>query len=213
LLSNEKQEIGLIEAIITSVNRASGAAQAKNFLWQNRQTQAAVSYLAQLSVLIGKEPSLQSTFQNSWIAAGFSTISPSATDIQSAQVTLGAAGFPSDQVQTFLQLGLSSQDIANLLQSLISLNPTQVAALGSFPANFTNQSFITDLYASAQAATMAALSSGTSCSQVYLVKASFGMKAGQPGFISQADLNGDGLVNILDLATATQQLPVGTTCP
>ena len=156
---------------------------------------------------------MQATLQYAWVMAGLPTVAPTAADIQAFQLTLSNNGFPSNQVQVFLQLGLTSQDVTNLAQGLISLDPTQTSAFGSFPANLTNQPFISDLYGSAQAATMVALSSGAACAQVYLVKASFGTKIGQPGFMSQADLNGDGAVNVLDLAVAAQNLPPGTTCP
>jgi hypothetical protein len=51
------------------------------------------------------------------------------------------------------------------------------------------------------------------CSDVSLVKASFGKRIGQPGFNSAADLNNDTVVDVRDLMVVTRQLPAGTTCP
>jgi Bacterial Ig-like domain (group 3)/Dockerin type I domain len=51
------------------------------------------------------------------------------------------------------------------------------------------------------------------CDDLAIVKASFGKKAGQPGFDPRADVNGDRIVNIFDLAVVARQLPAGTTCP
>jgi hypothetical protein len=51
------------------------------------------------------------------------------------------------------------------------------------------------------------------CKDLEIVKASFGTKTGQSGFNPMADVNGDGIVNVLDLSTVARQLPVGTTCP
>jgi len=51
------------------------------------------------------------------------------------------------------------------------------------------------------------------CADLAVVKASFGKKAGQPGFDPRADVNADGIVNILDLSFVAKQLPTGTTCP
>ena len=48
------------------------------------------------------------------------------------------------------------------------------------------------------------------CSDLAIVKASFGKKTGQTGFNALADVNGDGIVNILDLAFVARQLPAGT---
>ncbi len=50
------------------------------------------------------------------------------------------------------------------------------------------------------------------CSDLAIVKASFGTKTGQAGFDPRADLNGDGVVNVIDLATVSKQLPAGTKC-
>jgi hypothetical protein len=50
------------------------------------------------------------------------------------------------------------------------------------------------------------------CSDVAIVKASFGKKKGDAGFDARADMNADSIVNIIDLSTVTKQLPAGTVC-
>jgi hypothetical protein len=50
------------------------------------------------------------------------------------------------------------------------------------------------------------------CSDLDLVKASFGKMTGQTGFDPRADVNGDGTVNILDLSAVARQLPTGMVC-
>ena len=50
------------------------------------------------------------------------------------------------------------------------------------------------------------------CTDVSIVKSSFGTHIGQPGYNIAADLNNDGTVNILDLFIVSPQLPVGTVC-
>ena len=40
-----------------------------------------------------------------------------------------------------------------------------------------------------------------------------GKRAGQVGFDARADVNGDGIVNILDLTTVSRALPAGIKCP
>jgi hypothetical protein len=51
------------------------------------------------------------------------------------------------------------------------------------------------------------------CADVAIVRASFGLKIGQPGFDSRADVDLDGVVDIRDLAFVTQKLPARTRCP
>ena len=50
------------------------------------------------------------------------------------------------------------------------------------------------------------------CTDLAIVKASFGKTTGQPGFDARADVNHDGVVNIIDLATVAHALPTGTIC-
>jgi hypothetical protein len=51
-----------------------------------------------------------------------------------------------------------------------------------------------------------------SCTDVSIVKASFGKRAGQVGFDARADVNRDALVNIMDLSLVSQALPKGSVC-
>jgi hypothetical protein len=55
-------------------------------------------------------------------------------------------------------------------------------------------------------------SGSLNCTDVSLLRASFGRRKGQAGFNSAADLNNDGVVDIRDLIVINRQLPAGTTC-
>jgi hypothetical protein len=50
------------------------------------------------------------------------------------------------------------------------------------------------------------------CADLNIVKASFGKRAGQAGFDPRADVNGDGVVNVLDLSAVAKFIPAGTVC-
>jgi Cohesin domain/Dockerin type I domain len=50
------------------------------------------------------------------------------------------------------------------------------------------------------------------CTDLAIVKASYGKSSSQPGFDLRADVNGDGIVNLVDLSTVSRQLPAGTVC-
>jgi hypothetical protein len=50
------------------------------------------------------------------------------------------------------------------------------------------------------------------CKDLAIIRSSFGKKAGQVGFDPRADVNKDGIVNILDLSAVARQLPAGTVC-
>jgi hypothetical protein len=50
------------------------------------------------------------------------------------------------------------------------------------------------------------------CTDLGIVKAAYGKRAGQTGYDPRADVNGDKIVNVVDLATVTRALPAGTRC-
>jgi hypothetical protein len=50
------------------------------------------------------------------------------------------------------------------------------------------------------------------CDDVAVVRAGFGRRRGQPGYNAAADLNNDGIINVVDLGLVTQRLPSGTKC-
>jgi hypothetical protein len=54
---------------------------------------------------------------------------------------------------------------------------------------------------------------GVNCADLDIVKASFGKSVVRSGFDPRADVNGDGVVNVLDLSAVARQIPAGTTCP
>jgi hypothetical protein len=51
-----------------------------------------------------------------------------------------------------------------------------------------------------------------SCADLLIVRASYGKRAGQPGFDPRADLRPDGVINLLDLNIVSRALPAGTRC-
>ena len=64
---------GVLNAAITSANRALGAAEAGNKQWQTKQTKTAKSYLDQYQRLADKKQSLITNLKNALAAAGLST--------------------------------------------------------------------------------------------------------------------------------------------
>ena len=54
--------------------------------------------------------------------------------------------------------------------------------------------------------------STVNCADLSIVKAAFGKSSAQTGFDLSADVNGDGVVDIIDLATVARNLPAGTVC-
>jgi hypothetical protein len=56
------------------------------------------------------------------------------------------------------------------------------------------------------------LNGSVGCDDLAIIKASFGKKIGQAGFDPRADVNNDGIVNVLDLSAVARVVPAGTAC-
>jgi len=161
LFDNQKQAIGLEQAILTSINRASGAMAANDTVWQQRQTQAAASYLLQLSDLANKQADLQAALQSAWTGAGFPAVVASAAAIHNLQQQLYSNGFSTNEVQLLRQLGLSPDNIAYLSRVLVAQDYNEAALAGAFPANLTYQPFVDALHNAASSLTDLVISNGT----------------------------------------------------
>jgi hypothetical protein len=127
LLANEVQMIGIERALVTTLNRASGASDAKNDLWlQRQQTQADLLETA-LAAALGKEATLLNNFQAALTAAVGNTV------ITADQVKDFEAGVAAD--------GLPAEDIAAL--QLLGVDDSLISVI-------TNQAFVQDADAVAQ---------------------------------------------------------------
>jgi hypothetical protein len=51
------------------------------------------------------------------------------------------------------------------------------------------------------------------CTDESIVMTAFGSYRGTAKYDPRADINADGVVNVLDLAIVTSKLPTGTKCP
>jgi hypothetical protein len=101
--------------------------------------------------------------------------------------------------------------------TVIGIDPGAALSLSNTHAFVTGVSFVsggqfTGSMLPLTTATQGASGGATACADLDTIKASFGKKAGQPGFNPLADTNGDGVVNILDLSFASRFLPAGTVC-
>jgi Dockerin type I domain len=51
------------------------------------------------------------------------------------------------------------------------------------------------------------------CTDLAIVKASYGKRTGQAGYDARADVNGDGIINLTDLTIVSSAISAGTRCP
>jgi len=51
------------------------------------------------------------------------------------------------------------------------------------------------------------------CADLNIVRSALGKRRGQVGYSAAADVTGDGIVDVRDLAFVSRRLPAGTRCP
>jgi len=125
-------------ALVTTLNRASGALAANDNIWIQRQLIAADTLKAQLGVDMAKKPELLVAFQNALSAAGI-TIEMTADDVETFESDVASDGLPSDQIAVLQRFG-ASQDIIDTATSLAFVQDASEVA--TFPATLTDPALL-----------------------------------------------------------------------
>ncbi len=134
LFDNMAQQLALERASSTALNRASGARDAGNAFWVQQQTQAAQQFMAQEAPFLNAQPQLLANLATALQAAGVA-ITFTADDVRAYQANLAANGLPPTIAQELTQQGIDSTGQAQILQSLLAVDPISAAQLGvgAFP--------------------------------------------------------------------------------
>jgi hypothetical protein len=153
LFSNQEQQLGLLNASSTSLNRSSGAFDAGDSYWFNQQKLAAAGYNQQFAALMNAEPALLTNLQTALTNAGFS-LTLASTDVTNFEQQVATNGLPQLLLSDLQQAGLSSTDITGVTNMLIVQDPTAVA--GTLPAELTDPNLISATQGAASALTQSA---------------------------------------------------------
>jgi hypothetical protein len=144
----------------------------------------------------------------------------------SSQYIVKPGGFPTYNAMSVTKSGVLPQGIgyssgteinANTGRGILSGTPDPSAATQSYPLTFTANNGVGN--PATQGTVLHILLAGdvthddkVDCNDVALVKAHFGAKAGTSNYLGAADVNNDGVINLLDLNFVTAHLPQGTSC-
>jgi uncharacterized protein (TIGR03437 family) len=141
-LSNGLSELSLQLALVTSLNRASGAVVARNSVWQSNQLQAAKLYALQLSALLSQEGPLRQAAASGLAGTSLNiTLDPQSINRGLAQIA--DVGFRSDEASVLNNGGIG-QDELSLLQEMIS-NPNSTFGETDLAGTFTDPGTIAAL--------------------------------------------------------------------
>lgn len=221
---NSNQMVGLVQALVTAINRAQGASQAGDKFWETQQLNAASAFSIKLAALVDNDSSLRANLSSAFQGAGLN-LSVTKTEVSDLQSLIAARGLSQDLVLLLEQQGLSSAEVNALEMKLIpTVSPDDAA--GVFTTGILTSGLNSrESQASSALRTFAARNTAlhfqladvngdgkVDCTDLGIVKASFGKQSTQPGFDARADVNKDGVVNVLDLSMVAKQLPAGTVC-
>jgi hypothetical protein len=215
LTTNYNKQIGLLQAMFTSINRVQGAIVAQNAFWEVKQRQAATFYGIAIANLIAQQPNLRQALITAFEGVSVPDVQVSPQMISSLESEVAANGLPSKFVAGLSQLGLSQGLVASLQEKdsqatayfKTTVNFPNYVANPAFAAADLNHAEALDQFASDRNGDLL-----VDCADLAIVKASFGKIDSQPGFDPRADVNMDGIVDIRDLAFVSQHLPAGTRC-
>ncbi len=135
-LTNLSASAGYGTALITSINRAQGAAFAGDTFWETAQMNTAVQLEAQLAYLADQEPGLRSNVAAQFMADGFAAITVTMNDAINLQMEITTNGLPAALLDAFTQLGTDPATITNIQEALLTTDPNTMA--GSFPGSLAN---------------------------------------------------------------------------
>jgi hypothetical protein len=148
LLTNEEQIVGVSGAILTSINRAQGAADAGNDFWQAQQMQAAQQYEGELALLLRSEVLWRSNLQNALLSDGFPRIQIAPFDVFVFELNI-LSGFPSSISTLLAQAGADAAEIEAIRQTIVATDV--FAAAQAFPDLLTSSNLINALSTAADA--------------------------------------------------------------
>ncbi|MBO3460410.1 hypothetical protein G7B40_020065 [Aetokthonos hydrillicola Thurmond2011] len=148
VIKNQLQAIGFANAAYISYNRVSGAIDAGNATWRQKQLEVANQYMQEIANLLDAEPGLLTNLVNVLQSNGFRTITVSLDDVRNFQSSVASNGLPSDLIETLQQLGADRETIESIRQSVIEQDP--YAIQGNYPQKLINQSLFDDLHEAAR---------------------------------------------------------------
>jgi hypothetical protein len=131
LINNYSQVVGVSNALLTSLNRADGAAAANNEYWRIQQIQAAQTDSQLLSQLLSSQPDLLKNYVNAIKSdSSLANLTVTKSQVDDFQLSLRVNGFSAQELQIFADLGIDSDSQSIILKQLLSLDSNSLT--GSF---------------------------------------------------------------------------------
>jgi hypothetical protein len=142
LFAAEAKEIGLEQAMITTLNRSSTAAAAGDLFDETYQLQALAHYSRDLAKMLRKEPALRARAMRALKAGHFRDVTITSQQVAAFQQSVAQQGLPPALVASLVQLGADSTILEQVRQSVLALDPNSIS--GSVLDSFMDPSLLGD---------------------------------------------------------------------
>lgn len=148
-VTNLQQQISLMQAVLTALDRAESATQAKDLYWEARQMQAAAGYFAEVTSLLEAQPTLLADLQAAFAASGRQYIIGRG-EVIAYQDRIRLEGFSEQEKAILAALGATEEDINGLRRSIVVADEGAINALmgsgrGEFPDLLTAPKIIASI--------------------------------------------------------------------
>ena len=143
LLNNEARIVGVLRAIITSVNRASGAESVGDAFWEQKQVEAINAFLLQLGALLTQEANAREAVVALLTAENFPVVTITPQQVLTFEQNLAFQGWSPTALAYLRQIG-NDDAFIEAMRPLIFTQDINVVA-GRIPAALANQTLISTL--------------------------------------------------------------------
>jgi hypothetical protein len=143
LLRNEAALVGVFRAMLTSVNRASGAASVGDAFWEQKQVEAINGFVLQLGSLLTQEANAREALVALLTAENFPVAFITPQQVLTFEATLAFQGWSPNALAFLHQIGDDDAFIESMRKLIFTQDINLVA--GELPAALANQSFINTL--------------------------------------------------------------------
>jgi hypothetical protein len=136
LIQLEEQQIGLLSAIYTTGNRATGAYLAGDPASFQLQVSALPGFEQQNAVVAAQLPAALAAWGQELLSEGFDPRTITVSDVETFQKSLVTNGFPSDELAQLTALGADTDAVAQIQKMLIAADPLSAASVAQNLLNF-----------------------------------------------------------------------------
>lgn len=143
LLNNEAKIVGVLRAITTSINRASGAESVGDTFWEQKQVEAINGFMLQIGALLTQEANAREAVVALLTAENFPVVTITPQQVLAFEQNLAFQGWSQNALAYLRQIGNDDTFIEAARPLIFTQNINVVA--GTVPAAFANQTLISTL--------------------------------------------------------------------